>query len=362
MHQRIDYEWDNIWHEDFDRNGDGILSENELRTVITTMHGAPYEPKAYSHERAHWRLCACILDQCGIRNDSLVNATMNNSTNVTLPKTNSTNATVLSNITNATISSSNTTNATLSSNITNGTLSNITNATLSPIAPNIVNSNSTATHSSSRTNSRSSPTMFQHSDGFPSSSSSSNASEPLSALALLQLEVAEGRTLTKELIRECPMYHKVENYYKKKLKNKFEIEDTQDVAFVMIGTNATDVRRALDGIRSRRHKFVCLNDNMNHSNPHSEEVVKVLHDFYESLFPFPSQFELPADQVNRFLYVEELHEARDRIGKKKRSIYAVLSVLGLLVLGLLRSVWVRNTQHNGARDRQDAQDTHTHDD
>lgn len=34
----------------------------------------------------------------------------------------------------------------------------------------------------------------------------------------------------------------------------------------------------------------------------------VLRDFYESMFPLPSQFELPRQYRNRFLYLWELNE------------------------------------------------------
>jgi UDP-N-acetylglucosamine-lysosomal-enzyme len=83
----------------------------------------------------------------------------------------------------------------------------------------------------------------------------------------------------------------------------------------MIGTNHTDVRRALDGIRQFKHKFICLNDNMNHTDPESLKVVDVLKDFFESLVPVPSRFELPLGILNptglyiddvKELYVEEL--------------------------------------------------------
>lgn len=34
----------------------------------------------------------------------------------------------------------------------------------------------------------------------------------------------------------------------------------------------------------------------------------VLRDFYESMFPIPSQFELPREYRNRFLHMHELQE------------------------------------------------------
>lgn len=97
----------------------------------------------------------------------------------------------------------------------------------------------------------------------------------------------------------------------------------------MVGTNATLARKSLDGIRERRQKFVCLNDNINHTNPHAKEVcftfffrkkvvclifcflknikvIKALRDFYDSLLPLPSSFELPPGVVNNYTWVQDI--------------------------------------------------------
>lgn len=55
-------------------------------------------------------------------------------------------------------------------------------------------------------------------------------------------------------------------------------------------------------------KFICLNDNIDHSHKDAVTVKAVLRDFYESMFPLPSQFELPREYRNRFLHMEELQE------------------------------------------------------
>lgn len=55
-------------------------------------------------------------------------------------------------------------------------------------------------------------------------------------------------------------------------------------------------------------KFICLNDNIDHSHKDAATVKAVLRDFYESMFPLASQFELPREYRNRFLHMEELQE------------------------------------------------------
>lgn len=55
-------------------------------------------------------------------------------------------------------------------------------------------------------------------------------------------------------------------------------------------------------------KFICLNDNIDHSHKDAGTVKAVLRDFYESMFPLASQFELPREYRNRFLHMGELQE------------------------------------------------------
>lgn len=184
--------------------------------------------------------------------------------------------------------------------------------------------------------------------------------------------------VTAELLRNScsKAYAKVEKKWKLRLKNKFvvpvaccvcfvfadisprfELADGDEVAFVMVRTNATNVLHAIDGIRQRRQKFICLNDNLNHSNPHAAEVLAVVKDFYEALFPHPSPFELPDEQTNRFFFVDDLISAcvrsfflsfrglltgnvafrsRAEIQERKRFIYAMIAIVVLATVFIVR--------------------------
>lgn len=64
----------------------------------------------------------------------------------------------------------------------------------------------------------------------------------------------------------------------------------------------------LDEIRKHRKKFICLNDNIDHSKPGADLAKLILLDLYESLFPNPSKFEIPGLFRNRFLHLNELKE------------------------------------------------------
>ena len=62
----------------------------------------------------------------------------------------------------------------------------------------------------------------------------------------------------------------------------------------------------LDDVRKHRKKFICLNDNIDHTKPGADMAKIVLLDFYQSLFPLQSSFEIPGLYRNRFLHLHEL--------------------------------------------------------
>lgn len=56
----------------------------------------------------------------------------------------------------------------------------------------------------------------------------------------------------------------------------------------MVSEQDDEIVGKLDGIRRDRQKFLCLNDNMNHSDPKSEYTKQALHDLYEVFLFFLS--------------------------------------------------------------------------
>uniref|UniRef100_A0A8D0VW86 N-acetylglucosamine-1-phosphotransferase subunits alpha/beta n=1 Tax=Sus scrofa TaxID=9823 RepID=A0A8D0VW86_PIG len=115
--------------------------------------------------------------------------------------------------------------------------------------------------------------------------------------------------VTKSLVTNCkPVTDKIHKAYKDKNKYRFEIMGEEEIAFKMIRTNVSHVVGQLDDIRKNPRKFVCLNDNIDHNHKDAQTVKAVLRDFYESMFPIPSQFELPREYRNRFLHMHELQE------------------------------------------------------
>uniref|UniRef100_A0A4W3IBZ0 N-acetylglucosamine-1-phosphotransferase subunits alpha/beta n=1 Tax=Callorhinchus milii TaxID=7868 RepID=A0A4W3IBZ0_CALMI len=134
--------------------------------------------------------------------------------------------------------------------------------------------------------------------------------------------------VTKGLVINCkPITDRIHKAFKDKNKYKSEIMGEEEIAFKMIRTNVSHVVGQLDDIRRNPRKFVCLNDNIDHSHKDAPTVKAVLRDFYESLFPIASQFELSREYRNRFLHMHELQEWRAYRDKLKFWTHCVLVTL-----------------------------------
>ncbi|TRY57871.1 hypothetical protein DNTS_017664 [Danionella cerebrum] len=115
--------------------------------------------------------------------------------------------------------------------------------------------------------------------------------------------------VTKGLVIHCKLIaDRIHKAFKEQNKYKFEIMGEEEIAFKMIRTNVSHVVGQLDDIRKNSRKFICLNDNIDHSHKDASTVKAVLRDFYESMFPLASQFELPREYRNRFLHMSELQD------------------------------------------------------
>uniref|UniRef100_A0A7N6C238 N-acetylglucosamine-1-phosphate transferase subunits alpha and beta n=1 Tax=Anabas testudineus TaxID=64144 RepID=A0A7N6C238_ANATE len=139
--------------------------------------------------------------------------------------------------------------------------------------------------------------------------------------------------VTKGLILHCkPITECIHKAFKDRNKYKFEIMGEEEIAFKMVRTNVSHVVGQLDDIRKNPRKFICLNDNIDHAHKDAATVKAVLRDFYESMFPLPSQFELPREYRNRFLHMEELQEWRVYRDKLKFWTHCVLVMLVLFTV------------------------------
>ncbi|KAJ8379042.1 hypothetical protein AAFF_G00231330 [Aldrovandia affinis] len=142
--------------------------------------------------------------------------------------------------------------------------------------------------------------------------------------------------VTKGLVTNCkPITERIHKAFRDKNKYKFEIMGEEEIAFKMVRTNVSHVVGQLDDIRKNPRKFICLNDNIDHSHKDAPTVKAVLRDFYESMFPIPSQFELPREYMgsrNRFLHMGELQEWRVYRDKLKFWTHCVLVTLVIFTI------------------------------
>lgn len=85
-------------------------------------------------------------------------------------------------------------------------------------------------------------------------------------------------------------------------KYKFEKQTEENIKFISVtNKNANDL---FDVIRTKKFKFICLNDDIDRTENGAEESINALHDLYKFLFPFKSSFERK-NGTNQFLHMSE---------------------------------------------------------
>ena len=101
--------------------------------------------------------------------------------------------------------------------------------------------------------------------------------------------------------------------------------DTHEVGFFMLKDSGSAFMHELENMRSKPPKFICLNDDLNASNP-DPYVMRELADLLHTLYPRRSPFELPLGpvgpdgtqrEVGGFASLEEWEaELRSRAGSR----------------------------------------------
>ncbi|XP_073972252.1 N-acetylglucosamine-1-phosphate transferase subunits alpha and beta isoform X3 [Rhodnius prolixus] len=145
--------------------------------------------------------------------------------------------------------------------------------------------------------------------------------------------------ITKDLVMRCDkIMEPLLERFGTKPKYKYTILKSAEVeaatGFHMIDSNITTLLNTLDTIRGNSKKFICINDNLDPNLLEDNELAKaVLLDFYHSLFPHPSEFELDLEFRNRFLYYDDLL-AWQLQRKLILNFLTILMVLILLMISL----------------------------
>jgi len=116
------------------------------------------------------------------------------------------------------------------------------------------------------------------------------------------------------------------------------IVDDKDVTFKMLKENYTKIMIDLDYIRRTPKKYICLNDNMDHKSPDHARNQELLQEFYNTMFPVASVFEVSVH--NTFLYVREYREIRQH-SEEMLAVVCFMSVLLVLCCCVKRRLVVR---------------------
>ncbi|RWS17643.1 N-acetylglucosamine-1-phosphotransferase subunits alpha/beta-like isoform X3 [Dinothrombium tinctorium] len=112
----------------------------------------------------------------------------------------------------------------------------------------------------------------------------------------------------KDLLSCEKLTEHISKHYAPIKMNAYQVVSDDEVAFKMVRSNASLFERELNELRKKPKKFICFNDDIDYSEHASNEsqlVRSLLVEFYQSIVPERSQFELPAGETNPYLYVSE---------------------------------------------------------
>lgn len=146
-------------------------------------------------------------------------------------------------------------------------------------------------------------------------------------------------TVTKSLVLSCQELSEMmrSNFgqvplYKFRINSKTGIYSN----FKMLTSNITQVVDALDELRKTPRKFNCINDNLDEDNPEENQLISaLLEDFYLSLFPLRSEFELENNYRNRFQYYDDYRAWLVRKLLFRNAVYGACLVVFLACTKLL---------------------------
>ncbi|KAH0550458.1 N-acetylglucosamine-1-phosphotransferase subunits alpha/beta [Cotesia glomerata] len=142
-------------------------------------------------------------------------------------------------------------------------------------------------------------------------------------------------TVTKELIIKCDaIANKIKSQFGEKNRYQHEIlKAGRNEIFEMLTSNVSQTVQLLDEIRREPKKFICLNDDMDPSRKSENDIIRaLLNDFYRSLYPLKSNFELPAQYRNRFSHRNELYEWRASRARARNILLLLISLLMFITI------------------------------
>ncbi|KAJ6231946.1 hypothetical protein M0813_05308 [Anaeramoeba flamelloides] len=121
------------------------------------------------------------------------------------------------------------------------------------------------------------------------------------------------------------------------------IDYNNNGGFVQLFSNQTINLKKLDHLRKSNLPFICLNDDLNYTQPETVKVIQDVSNFLHTFFPNPSQFELPEGQVNPYLNVEEMKLYFQKMEKEKkyRKLFYYFVFSFVLIIFIMLSIFLR---------------------
>ncbi|XP_011343574.1 N-acetylglucosamine-1-phosphotransferase subunits alpha/beta isoform X3 [Ooceraea biroi] len=139
--------------------------------------------------------------------------------------------------------------------------------------------------------------------------------------------------VSKGLILNCEsVYKRMRSKFGESSQYPYEIiKAGKNEIFEMLTSNVSRTVQLLDEIRKSPKKFICLNDDMDPARHSENEIIRaLLNDFYRSLYPLRSSFELPAQYRNRFSHRHELLQWRASRAKVRNLLLCLVALLLVL--------------------------------
>lgn len=121
----------------------------------------------------------------------------------------------------------------------------------------------------------------------------------------------------------CNEFDFLNDESKIKKRNQFVTLKMNDVSFNQINNNIDQLRTNLDKVRKSPTQFICINDNFSYHDPEKSKLVyELLHDFYESILPLKSKFEID-DQTDLNLKIKTDQFKSSKIDNQNRTYLLV---------------------------------------
>lgn len=120
-----------------------------------------------------------------------------------------------------------------------------------------------------------------------------------------------------------------------------------EVSFEMFQDDYNKSAAVLDGIRGKRTKFICINDDMKDA---PLETRRLLQDFYDSYFPLPCPVELKGGRINPFLHTTPLRAWVRQQADQKLVISLSLCAVASLAISVFVYYYAKKNAGRSERD------------